>query len=65
MKMAQDIHTCAGYVVISQQLCDEVAKSLCADKANMRYAWTGKRSACVCGQHEDPVPLAPLLLDGE
>lgn len=50
-----------GELRLSQQRADEIAKWRCEDKANLRYAMTGERSACVCGFHESPVPLAPLF----
>lgn len=54
--------TRAGEINLSLQLAAEVAKGNCKERSDMRYAFTGERLDCVCGQHVSPVPSDSSLV---
>jgi len=51
----------AGHVQVTPQMYREIQRDKCQEASDTRYAVTSERSKCVCGQHENPVPLAPLF----
>jgi hypothetical protein len=55
------VRTVSGYIQLSPQMYDDLQRYKCQERSDDRYAWLGERSTCVCGQHEYPVPLAPLF----
>lgn len=56
-----EIRTVAGHIYLSQQQREDLARQHCQRRSDDRYAFTGERSDCECGFHENPVPLAPLF----
>lgn len=59
------IRTVAGYMPVSVQMLRQIERDKCQEASDACYAITGQRSTCVCGQHANPVPLAPILLDDD
>jgi hypothetical protein len=56
-----DIRCIAGYLTVSSQMLKQLESDKCQERSDYAYALRGERSDCVCGQHGNPVPLAPLF----